>query len=769
MIGQSRNLLSGYVLDSLRRPLENAQVTLHPDNKIMQTDTAGFFSFTDLYSGTYKLEVRRVGFAPSMHAIALEDIDSLITIHLRADARQIDTVLVNGKVAAVDNLVRVESSAMPVKIITRREIELMGSRRLDEVMKEQTGVAVVNDVAGGSRAVGVQVQGFSSNYVMVLIDGQPMMGRNNGNFDLSRISVTNIERIEIIKGATSCLYGSDALGGAINIVTRHGAVTPQAQASILYGSRNIVDATLEAETPFAHQRGSVVVSGNYYRTDGFNTDRQFLDNESTTFPPYENYSFQGRGRYRVSKKGTFGLTSRYAARKSTMINAWSEDLRIEDKQEDQELSLAASYDHSFSSALRSMSRYYYTRFHTQMDASWLQQEILAGAESFGQQAHRLEQQFAYTPMQALKFTGGLGAGLERMDEQSLDERRSLNTAFAFLQTEWKATERLLSTLGLRYDYSNAYNGRLSPSLGLQYQLHSSLLLKAGVGAGFKAPDYKMRYQVFFNPAANYLVVGSDRAKQIIEAMDASGEISFKNTYMLNILDNNLKAEKSLSNNIGLAWSPSPKLQLDASLFYHRINDQINTVVVANGTTITSIFSYRNLPKAVNKGFEVSATYQASRSLQLSAGYQYLIAKDLAMLDSIRSGRYPYNQYNNAATGEYRESRESDYWGIEDRSRHMLNLKALYTYQPWDINLNLRANIRGRYPFQDINGNQFIDNADAFVPWHTLLNVTLEKRIFDQRMTIRLVGDNLLNFTNRNMLGQPGRVVLAGLSYRWMKD
>ncbi|TDS07460.1 outer membrane receptor for ferrienterochelin and colicins [Sphingobacterium paludis] len=749
--------------------MANIQVTLFPDRMIVHTDTTGFFSFPNLYSGTYQLEARQEGFTTAVRSVALENVDTLITLHVNTEGRRIDTVLVNGKVAAVDNLVRAESAAMPVKIITRREIELMGSRRLDEVMKEQTGVAVVNDIAGGSRAVGVQVQGFSSNYVMVLIDGQPMMGRNNGNFDLSRISVTNIERIEIIKGATSCLYGSDALGGAINIVTRHGALTPQAQASILYGSLNIVDATLEAETPFAHQRGSVVVSGNYYRTNGFNSDRQFLDNESTTFPPYENYSFQGRGRYRTSKSGTIGLTSRYAARQSTMFNSWSDNLRIEDRQEDQELSVAGSYDHVLSSTFRSMSRYYYTRFHTQLQAAWLQQNIVAGAESFGQQAHRIEQQFAYTPMQVLKFTGGIGAGLERMDEQSLDERRSLHTAFAFLQTEWKATDRLLSTLGIRYDYSNVYDGRLSPSFGLQYQLRPSLLLKAGVGAGFKAPDYKMRYQVFYNPAANYLVVGSDRVQEIIAAMDASGEISYRNTYMLNVLANNLKAEKSLSNNVGLSWSPSTKLQVDASVFYHRINDQINTVIVANGTSIASIFSYRNLPKAVNKGFEVSATYQASSRLQFSAGYQYLIAKDLAMLDSIRAGRYPYNQYNNAATGEYRESRPSDYWGIEDRSRHMLNLKALYSYQPWGLNLNVRANIRGRYPFQDINGNQFIDDADAFVPWHTLLNLTLEKSLLNRRLIIRVVGDNLLNFTNRNMLGQPGRVLLAGLSYRWMKD
>jgi outer membrane receptor for ferrienterochelin and colicins len=659
---------------------------------------------------------------------------------------------------------------MPVRVITRREIELMGSRRLDEVLKEQTGIAMVNDIAGGSRAIGVQIQGFSSNYVMVLIDGQPMLGRNSGNFDLSRISVTNIERIEIIKGASSCLYGSDALGGAINIITRHGAIAPQAHASVLYGTLNTVDATLEGETPFAHQRGSVVLSGNYYRTDGFNTDTKYLTAESTTFPPYENYSFQGRARYRITKDGTFGITGRYATRHSNMFNAWSDETGIADSQTDQDINASASYDHHFGTNLRSMTRYYFTRFQTDMQAEWLQQGTLANAEKFGQQAHRIEQQLTYTPASTLKLTGGVGGSTEVMDNQELDNKHALYTAFAFLQTEWKPADRMQTTLGIRYDYTNVYRGHVSPSFGVQYHINSTLLAKAGIGAGFKAPDYKMRYQVFYNPAANYLVVGSDRIADVIQAMESSGELSFKNSYMLNQVSGNLQAERSLSNNIGLVWNPSPKWQTELSVFYHRINDQINTVIVGGTTSFSNIYSYRNLPKAENKGLEVSTIYQATTDLQLSAGYQYLIAKDLSVLDSIRAGRWPYNQtINNPITGESRAPTVKDYWGIEDRSRHMLNLKALYEYRPWEMNFNLRANIRGKYPFQETTANGFIDEYDEFVPDHVLINLTIEKNLWNKKLTLRLIADNLLDFTHRNMLGQPGRVILGGLSYRWLKD
>src|SRR5699024_9493289 len=220
--------------------------------------------FHKLQTGRYDLNVSSLNYQTYQETLDLGKDGQHIEIKLCNQPQLIEKVEVNGKVLPVDNLLRSENAAMPVKVITRREIEAMGSRRLDEVLKEQTGVAVVNDVSGGSRASGVQIQGFSSNYIMVLIDGQPLLGRNNGNFDLSRISVSNINRIEIIKGATSSLYGSDALGGTVNIITKHGTQKQQINASLLYGSLNTVDATVEGEAPFADKKGSLVVTGNYY-------------------------------------------------------------------------------------------------------------------------------------------------------------------------------------------------------------------------------------------------------------------------------------------------------------------------------------------------------------------------------------------------------------------------------------------------------------------------------------------------------------------------
>ena len=255
---QNNNAISGLVYHS-ENPLLQAKIVLEPSGKSVMSDSNGYFSFSGLSNGTYTIRITIMGYKDYIQEITLNG-QAVKPLHIQMESG-IDLKEVNVTGRTVKNnpetLVNAQYSAMPVTIIDRKTIDLMGSRRLDEILIVQTGIAIVNNISGGARSVGVQMQGFGSEYIMVLIDGQPMVGRNNGNFDLSRISVSNIERIEIIKGASSSLYGSEALGGTINIITRHGVVDPQMQASLSYGSLNIIDATLEGETPFLQNNSRI--------------------------------------------------------------------------------------------------------------------------------------------------------------------------------------------------------------------------------------------------------------------------------------------------------------------------------------------------------------------------------------------------------------------------------------------------------------------------------------------------------------------------------
>ena len=105
---------------------------------------------------------------------------------------------------------------LPATVIGSKEINQFGSVSLKEALVNKTGITTVATRTGTE---GIQMQGLDAAYTVILIDGMPVIGRSFGTLDLNRISLSNIERIEIIKGASSSLYGSHALGGVINLIT----------------------------------------------------------------------------------------------------------------------------------------------------------------------------------------------------------------------------------------------------------------------------------------------------------------------------------------------------------------------------------------------------------------------------------------------------------------------------------------------------------------------------------------------------------------------
>ncbi|HEY5825683.1 MAG TPA: TonB-dependent receptor plug domain-containing protein, partial [Cyclobacteriaceae bacterium] len=127
---------------------------------------------------------------------------------------------------------------MPVYLIPKLQIKTMGSMRLNDVLTEQTGLVIVPQVNGSGN--GIQVQGFSPDYTLILVDGEPLVGRNTGSLDLSRITVGNIKQIEIVKGPSSSLYGSEALAGVINIITERPKTT-KGSIYTRYGTNNTLD------------------------------------------------------------------------------------------------------------------------------------------------------------------------------------------------------------------------------------------------------------------------------------------------------------------------------------------------------------------------------------------------------------------------------------------------------------------------------------------------------------------------------------------------
>lgn len=764
---QVKTKLNGQISDENGKPLQGIVVTLQPDNRKGMTNASGKFSIDQLYAGTYALSITAVGFEAYVSEIeVLNGKSNTISVVLKFSNEMLKEVVVGGIHNNPDNFIDMTRTTMPSKIISREEIEMMGSRRLDEVLKEQTGLAIINDIGSGNRAVGLQMQGFDSGYTMIMIDGQPMVGRNNGNLDLSRITVSNIERIEIIKGASSCLFGSEALAGVINIVTRKNITKPQGMAAFRYGSFNMVDATLEAETPFAGKKGSAYISGNYYRTDGFNSN-PYLD-KGKTAPPFASFAFQGRGRYFLNEISALSFNGRFVTRQSDNRTAYQGVSPTIDRQEEYDLNSSVSLNNNFRNGTKLKSQYYLTRYQTAQDITDVITERTMPGSRFEQYLHRAEVQTAMQLGAILELTGGTGVAYEILENTAYRGNKNMINYFAYGQADWHPASQLSITAGARYDYHDKYAAKLNPSIGLRYQMTQNLTLRAAVGTGFKTPNFQQLYLVFNNMQSGYTVFGAEEFWREIKVLQDAGQIT--NIFPIANRIGSLRPERSVSYSGGFAYEPVSRVKLDVNIFYNDMRNFINYEQVALKANGQQVFSYMNIARAYTTGTEIGLGITLNKLLSLSAGYQLLYAIDRSTVDSIKNGTGIYGLVYDTDVNRERKSIRKDYFGMANRSRHMANIKVSYTNDPSGLSGSFRVSYRSKYGFMEANrANNFLDPWDSFVSSFFLLNAALQKTFYNKHLQLQLTADNLMNYRDQKMPAQMGRSVLVGFSWRFFKD
>lgn len=655
-------------------------------------------------------------------------------------------------------------ASMPVTVISKKALDMMGSRRLDEVLREQTGLALVADASGAGHGSGLQLQGFDPAYTMIMIDGQPLIGRTSGKLDLSRITVADIERIEIIKGASSCLYGSDALAGVVNIITRKPLSSTSYSAGLRYGTYNTLDATLEGGLPFNHNKGHISLSGNYYRTDGFNANPDAQ--QANTVLPYNSYTLQARAGYLLNSRNRLNFSARWAHLQQSNDYGYTQGITTSDKTSEKDLNIMATLESRLRDSSQLKTQYYLTRYGTNEEISNKGTGVALEDNFFTQYMNRLELQYNKQLYTSLMFTGGVGGTLESLEATRYTEKRNMESIFAYVQGDWKVGEKIGVLGGLRYDRNNIYGDQLSPKLAVRYTPNEMINFKASVGRGFKAPDFRQSYLSFTNAQVGYTVLGTEEFGAGLQQLQDAGEIASVLPAASRI--RSLSPERSTSYNAGFTLTLTRKVKIEANVFRNDVTDLINTITVAEKTNGWQVYSYVNVSKARMQGVEVNASWQLLRGLTLSGGYQLLYAKNRDVTDSIKAGQGAYASITDNS-GHTRTSRESDYYGIENRSRHMGNLRLFYEYKPWGLNASVRANYRGKYGYSDTNGNLFIDDYDRFVKGYTLLNASVGKTFLNNRLAVQLAVDNITGHMDVFIPNLAGRVYNAGITWKFVKQ
>ena len=688
-------------------------------------------------------------------------------------AKQLEEVVVT----ATRNERTMGALPMPVTIVQKSQIKAMGSLRLNDVLAEQTGLAVVPQVNGAGN--GLQLQGFNPDYTLILIDGEPLIGRFTGSLELSRITVGNIKQIEIVKGPSSSLYGSDALAGVVNIITDR----PQGTRGSLY-SRYGTNNTLDLSGDYSRMIGKlgVYVFANRYSTDGYDLSPE---NYGKTVSPFRNYTANSKITYKFGPKTDLSLSGRYFEEKQIfdyeVTTANADRIRTSGNGTTRDWNINPVLVHRFTNRLKTTARFYRTHYQTQTQLNNVSTDTLYYKDDFQQTFMRPEINGEYYFNDKNILTVGVGETFETVQTSRYGDeaKRKQQTQYAFFQDEWTPFKKLNVIAGGRYDYNSIYGSQFSPKLSTRFQLNKKITLKASYGVGFKSPDFRQLYFNFNNSAGGgYSVLGTEVVGARLAELEAQGQIQ---AYLFDpALIGKLSAERSKAFNLGARAELIHGLVADLNFFYNSIDNLIETQAVAITTSNQTIYSYRNINRAYTEGLEANFTYPIAKKVNFSLGYQLLYAKDKDVAEQVKNGEVFWRDPVTLVT---KRLTSSEYFGLYNRSRHMANAKLFYSDKQKGLEASVRVIYRGRYgvgdirgniqgetiPSSDLDSNNILDTHDQFVQGYALVNVSAAKTI-PQGIRFQLGVDNVFDHVDRIYIPNlPGRLVYASVSYSFSKN
>lgn len=520
-------------------------------------------------------------------------------------------------------------SPVATSVLTRGELVASGADTLADALEARPGVQIVRSFRGAA----IRIHGLDPDYTLILLDGQPMVGRVGGAIDLSRIPVEDIERVEIVKGAGSALYGADAIGGVVNIITRRGhqglaasvrisggafvsgdqpATTtrlPGAPSSLDDSPVNTVD--LAAGLDAGRGRWTSRTS-----TSALTTPATVSPSGSTAMDGQTTLTVSERVDLRVTPDHRWTARAGYTLRQSAGLDQ-SQTGAVADRGQTTELiDTALSPDFLFGSTGRLQATFSWNAFRDQFLVDQRDAVDLDSYEEIFDQAAELDVLTTWLLSDRHALSGGVEGRAEhlRTDRLSIPQIARQRGA-VFAQDVWAVSEdeQTLLVSGLRYDHDTLFGGALSPRLAVRTPLMHALVMRASVGRGFRAPPFKDLYLSFANPGANYRVDGNP----------------------------DLRPETAWTETFDLTWRASQTLQFEASAFRNDLDEMIVAVLeTAPSTDSPARYSYANVARAWTHGAAFGGTWTATPGLRMGADLNWLETRDVEA-DRALSGRPPW--------------------------------------------------------------------------------------------------------------------------------
>jgi outer membrane receptor for ferrienterochelin and colicins len=258
--GQDASVFGKVVSSTNKEVVNDAYILLDSLNIHTNSKSDGSFTITGLYPGYYIIKVSHISYEEYFHPVKLKSGDNNINISLTPSEELLSPVVIT----ATGTKYRLDDVPVQTEIITRNDIDKIAAKSIEEAI---TNISSSVDFISSSMGTNIKINGMGGDYVLVLLNGKRLTGSTGGYAELDRIHPDEIEQIEIVKGATSTLYGSDAIGGVINIITKKTVKKVSVSNSTRFGAYN--DIRQNNSLSFNRYKLSSKTNFSYKQTDGW--------------------------------------------------------------------------------------------------------------------------------------------------------------------------------------------------------------------------------------------------------------------------------------------------------------------------------------------------------------------------------------------------------------------------------------------------------------------------------------------------------------------
>ncbi|MCY4044370.1 MAG: TonB-dependent receptor [Cellvibrionales bacterium] len=498
----------------------------------------------------------------------------------------------------------------PVKVslVNRDQIEKLHAKNAYEAIQHIPGLDFKQP--RGKEGQSVWIQGVSANRVLVLIDGEPVSPSTGSTVDITQIPTSQIERIEIVKGSVSALYGSQAIGGVVNIITRRPDSGIGARFSMdvgSWGERDVEDGEYSvpkqrydgylsyANSLLAIQTGVNAILSNSFLSDQDDFTKpapkgdqissfaklSFFQTEQLTHKIGYEYYFQDWVSDYLFRNGGNSLN----LFKTDKVDRHTYRYDGEFFGEINTIKWGATYEQFINESAPKKSEFRRAEIdYLNLDAQW---DVEIGIQQI---------------TQGLEYNYNTLASIKNNVDELPDSEVFRSIEYYFQDHMTIGSFQILP--GFRYQYDNLFGGKLTPKINARLDIiddgDTALFLRAGVGQGYRVPNLKELYHLFDHSGLGYIIYGSP----------------------------DLKPESSINYQIELGLITSDNFAVSANLFYNDMTDMIEPEFTGEFEAGVAISRYKNIEKARIQGVEINAQAQISSWLSLNGGYSYIDAQNL---------------------------------------------------------------------------------------------------------------------------------------------